>query len=88
MHEQLPVPHGVAVKDIALLIARDVHGVDKELAVLYLTKGVLQIDLAGTNALDFRSAEGDARLIPVFDEIVMEGFAIIGNALNALLDRQ
>lgn len=58
----------------------DMHADQKEFSALNDDVGFLDVHPAGTNGLDFPSFENHARLVLVFDEVIVEGFFIDRNA--------
>ena len=70
---QALVIHGVAVREGA-----DVGVQEEGLAVLEQAIGVLEVGLAFANGLDFGTAQGDATLVAVAEEVVKAGRAVEG----------
>ena len=71
VHEQLAHAHRVAVEDVALLIGRDVHAVDKDFALVDRAPAVLEVDPALTDGFDLGAEQLDACLVALFDKIVV-----------------
>jgi hypothetical protein len=55
----------------------DMHLMEKNLSVLDLGIGILDIDLAVSHGLDFGAFQDDTRLILVFDEVIEPGFSVV-----------
>ena len=85
MHQQPPGPERILIEDIALLIRRDMHTVDKHLAVFKVAEGILQIDLSLTNGLDLGADEFDAGFVTLLNEIIMECLWILRTDLDSAL---
>ena len=87
VHQQPPVPVRVPVEDVAMLVWRDVHAVDEQLAVLYSAVGVLQVHRARTDGFDLRAAQLDACLVLILHEVIVVGFAVLGRDFDSLFLR-
>ena len=87
MHKEAAIPQGLAVEDIAVLVGADVNADGVELTVYHLAVGVLEVDPATADALDLGAVELDPGLVFFVDEVVMPGFFILGDHLNARLGR-
>ena len=82
--QQQPLgPVRILVEDVALVIGGDMHPVGKNLSVLGLAIGILQIQRTGPDALDLRAEQLHPGLIAILHEIVMERLAVLGGDLNA-----
>ncbi len=57
----------------------DMHLMEKNLSVLDLGIGILDIDLAVSHGLDFGAFQDDSSLIFIFDEVVEPGFSVVRN---------
>lgn len=76
VQQQLTGAPGVLVEDVALLIGGDMHSVEKHLAILDDTKGVLQVYIPLAHGLDLSSRQFDASFIFILDKVVMEGLSV------------
>ena len=81
VHQQFAHTQRIAVEDIALFVGTDVHAVDEYFPVSDIAPGVLEIDLALPDGLDFRSAQDDTGLDLLEYEVVVVGFAVCRNGL-------
>ena len=75
------------VEDIALVVGRNVHRQHVRLAVFDDDIAVFQVERAGADGLDLRALELDARLVAVFDKIVVERLAVLRRDLYPLFLR-
>src|SRR5262249_48650883 len=64
------------------VIGRNV-GIEQDgLAAFGFDVGFAQLDLPGAHRLNFAAHQGDTRLKPVFQEVIVAGLAIIGHNLE------
>ena len=71
VHKEPAHAHRVAVKDISLLVWRDVHSVDEDLALDNGTPAVLKVHSALTDRLYLGAEQLDARLIAFLNKIIV-----------------
>ena len=83
MHQQTAGPQRVLVKNIALLIGRDVHLPDVELPVLDLAPGLLEAQRAEADRLYFGAGQLDPGLEFFLDEIFVVCLLIFRHDLDA-----
>ncbi len=83
VQQQLAGPHGVVIPGAALLVWRDVHPLQPDLAAPDAAEGLLDGRLAAPERLDLGSGEDDARLPGVEDVIVVRGPRIPGDGMTA-----
>src|SRR5829696_8945334 len=62
MEQQLTNPERFMVPDVALIVRRDMHIVQQNLAVLYTCVALAQVSLAGSDRLDLGAGQRDAGL--------------------------
>ncbi len=88
VHQKSAHSERVDIVPVALLIRRDVHACDDQLAFAGdLGIALLDTDAASADRLDLSTCENDARLIAFLDEVVVEGFLVISNYFPALLSQ-
>ena len=78
MQQQLALAEGITIEDIALFVRTYVHTDNERLAVFDFDVGVLDVDLAQTNALDFCSDKSHSAFIGIFNEVFMPSLAVFG----------
>ncbi len=76
VEQQLAVAPRLVVVAVALLEWRDVRVHQPRLALFDTRIGVGQVGLAGTDALDLRTGQDDARLERIGDEVVVARLAV------------
>lgn len=79
--QQTPHPQRVLIEDVAVVVGSDVHSLDQKLAVLNIDPAVLQVDAAGTQALDLGAFQLDARFQRFEHEILVTRLAVCGDGL-------
>ena len=80
VHEKLAGAERLDVEAIALLVRRDVHAVNVELAFsVDFAEALLDADSARTNGLDLSAGQNDADLVDLVDEIVVTSLLVIGH---------
>ena len=90
MQQQFALAEGITIEDIAKsymdvydsrIISKAgtyVHTDNERLAVFDFDVGVLDVDLAQTNALDFCSDKSHSAFIGIFNEVFMPSLAVFG----------
>ena len=58
---------------------RDVHAQKPGFAAFNARVPLAEIDLAGADGLDLATGQGDARLDPIVDAVVVEGPSVVGD---------
>ena len=59
------------------------YPVEPQLTVFYLAPAVLQVGTPLADGLDLRAGEDDAGLVTLLHKIVVEGFGVFGDGLDA-----
>src|SRR5699024_7883100 len=80
--QEPPLPGGVGVEDVAVVVGGDVHTFDDQLAPVDVHPAVLQVDPAGPQALDIGALELDVGLQRFHHEIFVARFAVGGDGLG------
>ena len=75
---------GVVVEDVALVVGRDVHGVDHGLAVFHNAVAVLEVERSRADGLDLRPLQLDTGLETVLHKVVVIGLAVLRRDLDSL----
>ena len=75
---------GIVVEDVALVVGRDVHGVDHGLAVFHDAVAVLEVERSGADGLDLRPAKLDTGLETVLHKVIVIGLAVLRRDLDSL----
>ena len=83
VHQQTAGPQRVLVKNIALLIGRDVHLPDVELPVLDLAPGLLEAQRAEADGLYFGAGQLDPGLKLFFNEVFVVCLLVFRHDLDA-----
>ena len=78
MQQQFALAEGITIEDIALFVRTYVHTDNERLAVFDFDVGILDVDLAQTNALDFCSDKSHSAFIGIFNEVFMPSLAVFG----------
>lgn len=82
VHEQAAGAKRIAVEDIAVLVGADVHLTHKQFPVVDGAVGILEIDRAGTQALDLGAEQLNARLIAFLYKIFMPRLFVLRDDLS------
>ena len=61
------------------------HAVGENFSLLGLAVGILQVQRAGSDALDLRAEQLHAGLVALLHEVVVERLAVLGGDLDAFL---
>ena len=85
VHQKAAGPHRVFIEDVAVLVGTDVHTPDKKLAVFDGAESILQIHVAAPDGFDLRSGQLNAGLEALKHKVFVEGLAVGGDLLHALL---
>ena len=85
MHQQFPIPQGIPVVDVALLIGGDVDAGGEQFALPDLAVRILQIDLTGPQTFHLSTEQRDAGFIGIFHEILVRFFRSSTRSLCASL---
>src|SRR5579859_695454 len=77
MHQQLPGPQCVVIRNVSMRIRTDMYVEQKSLAILDEPVGVFEVGLAFADRLDLGSAQDYARLDFIVQEVVVSGAAVV-----------
>ena len=80
--QEPPLPGGVGVEDVAVVVGGDVHPLDDQLAAVDVHPAVFQIDAAGPQAFHLGALQLDAGLQRFHHKVFVARFPVGGNGFG------